>query len=473
MDGVLRWLGVRARAIGRWIVQLQSRAILLIGWLVFLEYAYPGYMSYDSIQQLGEARSGRFGDWHPPAMAALWRLIELVVAGPVGMLVIQSGCFLIGAYLVLMRAMSTRAAAVCASCLLWFPPIGVVMAVIWKDSQMAGFLMLGTGLLCAAARRDRLLGVALLLLASMMRHNAFTMTFPLVVLLFVWRLDSRGWRRYAVGLAVWVAITGMGALFSSRLTRHHDYTWYRSSALIDIVGTLNYAEPISDEQLRPLLEGVRVIPTHDLQQAARRAYNPAWTFDVIWNMERRFFDDPANKPQRLAVVRAWKKIVLGHPYAFLTYRAEIFLHLLGLGPKPPDSPIYVGFSDLQDPFGSAQRALHLASASRIQQKMQLGMLRLGLSSLFHPYLYALLAILLLPFSLRDRLSFALLASGLVGEAALYFVAPTGDYRYSIWLVIVDAAAVMILIARRAGATPAVPMLGAGRAISDATGPRRR
>ena len=52
---------------------LTSRQILLVGGLGLLLYAFPGYMSFDSITQLREARSGYLIDGHPPAMAAMWR----------------------------------------------------------------------------------------------------------------------------------------------------------------------------------------------------------------------------------------------------------------------------------------------------------------------------------------------------------------------------------------------------------------
>ena len=78
-------------------------ALLALGWLIELVYAFPGYGSFDSQFQLGEARAGVYSDWHPPAMAVLWHYVDRVVAGPLGMLVIQTACFLAGAYLVLRR----------------------------------------------------------------------------------------------------------------------------------------------------------------------------------------------------------------------------------------------------------------------------------------------------------------------------------------------------------------------------------
>src|SRR5580704_13911273 len=92
---------------------LTAPVILAIGVLGLVMYAFPGYMSYDSVHQLAQARDGALGDWHPPAMAALWRLVEIVIAGPLGMVLLQIGCFVIGVYLVLVRVLPARIADAC------------------------------------------------------------------------------------------------------------------------------------------------------------------------------------------------------------------------------------------------------------------------------------------------------------------------------------------------------------------------
>src|SRR4051812_33360500 len=79
-----------------WLRALAPAAILVGGWLIFISFAYPGLMSIDSFDQLGEARAWFFTDSHPPAMAALWGLVDRIVSGPFGMLALQTGCFLAG-----------------------------------------------------------------------------------------------------------------------------------------------------------------------------------------------------------------------------------------------------------------------------------------------------------------------------------------------------------------------------------------
>src|SRR6187551_3493672 len=120
----------------RWVGE---RAILAIGWLLFLVYSFPGFMSYDSVWQLSQARGLEpINDWHPPLMTFVWRLLDWFIAGPFLMLVIQSLTFLLGLYVVLKQFMRARRAAIVAVLTLLLPQNLIVMAVIWKDSQMAG-----------------------------------------------------------------------------------------------------------------------------------------------------------------------------------------------------------------------------------------------------------------------------------------------------------------------------------------------
>ena len=53
------------------MARLTPYAILVAAWALFVAYAWPGIMTWDSINQLTQARTGDYGNWHPPLMAAL------------------------------------------------------------------------------------------------------------------------------------------------------------------------------------------------------------------------------------------------------------------------------------------------------------------------------------------------------------------------------------------------------------------
>jgi hypothetical protein len=70
------------------------------------------------------------------------------------------------------------------------------------------------------------------------------------------------------------------------------------------------------------------------------------------------------------------------------------------------------------------------------------------SSLFRPYLYLVLALLVLPLCLRDRAALVMLASGLAFEASVFVGAPTPDYRYSHWMITATVVGFVIAFAHR-------------------------
>src|SRR4051812_39361093 len=83
------------RSLAEWLV---LGALALSGfWLVWWVYR-PGFMSVDSVVQLGEARSGEFTDFHPPILALIWRYLDQLWPGPIGMLMLLDGLFWLGLF---------------------------------------------------------------------------------------------------------------------------------------------------------------------------------------------------------------------------------------------------------------------------------------------------------------------------------------------------------------------------------------
>ena len=431
-----------------YIRALTPRQILTIGWFGFMAYAFPGYMSFDSAFQLRMSRSGYLIDGHPPFMAALWRFVELFVAGPIGMLVIQTVAFLIGAYLLLRTRIKPQGAAIAATLVLWFPPIASVMAVIWKDAQMTAFLVLGFGLLLQNRRRDHVFGLIAILVATLMRHNALTMTGPILVFAFRWN-PAYGWiRSTALAIVAWLVITFSAQLISTALTDEEQHFWHTNIALCDMAGTLRYTSTtISDADLAALAPGVTFL-VHDVQDHLRAASLDEDYINRLWKLTFEVFAVPETAEARNAVTAAWKKIVFGHFRGYTEYRWEIVRRLFGLTDEDQGSPVYNWFTDIQAPYYSASKIDHDATGAHLQNVLREGMHELGLTPIFSVPVYLVLVLVLLPFAFRDRPVFGLLVSAITGELALLPIVPTPDWRYSYWAIVSVAFAVILLVARR-------------------------
>lgn len=415
------------------------RRMLALGWLGFMVYAFPGFMSFDSVYQLRQARWGYLTDSHPPFMAALWAVVEVFITGPIGMLVIQSAAFLAGAYLVLCQVMAPRRAALGATLILWFPPIASFMAVIWKDSQMAGFLLLGFGLMLQPTRRSRLLALAALLVATLMRHNALTAVAPLVIVCWSWNPEHRGLRRYVVAVGAWVGVTLAAYGISNLLVDEHRYPWHAGPALMDIAGTLrNEPVIISDAQLHQMLPGV-VFRVENAHAYLRDSDLHGGYMKVLLAKASRAIKPPTNAAERAAIARAWQTLVLGHPIAYANHRWGITRRLLGFTPTA-GTPIYNDFTDIQDLSASAEAIDHDAAPSRVQNVFRKKFQWLAKTIVFWLPLYLFIVVAMIPLAFKDRRILALLASGVASEAALAIFAPTTDWRYSSWFVVVSVVA---------------------------------
>jgi hypothetical protein len=398
-------------------------------------------MSTDSTRQLEEARSAVFSDGNPPLMAVEWMFLDKIVAGPVLMLLLQSLLFLGGLYVLLGRFMSRRAAAWTAIFILLFPPVMTTMAVIWKDSHMAAYLLAGTAALTSPRLRIRVLGLGLLVAACLMRHNALAAAAPLAGIIFEWRNPIAWWKR--VGLIVAAALLALGALLAVNrvLAKNHIKM---TPVFNDIVGVIAFSEDRSDDELRDMLEGVPIAVDHDIQQQCRKVFAMRGVWRVVWG-EDRVFDYPANEEQWDAFNRAWKRLVVENPRAYLASHWDVFRTVLGV-PERPRAPVYNLFVEVDT---VAPIVGHHSAPSRLQIYWGHALYWLADDTpMFRPWIYTVIALLLLVLACRDRITFGLFASGLLYELSFVPAFAEPDFRYSHWMITTTTIAAVILFVQR-------------------------
>lgn len=427
--------------------------VLLVSWMILIIYAYPGLMTQDSFDHLLEARSGKYTDYHPPAISLLWKFIDYVVAGPLGMLVLQSATFLVGLYAVLRRTLAPKPAAWAAGLLFVFPPVLLPFAVIWKDNVMAGFTMLGIAAMLAERRWIRIAGLLALGAATAVRYNAFGATFPIVLLMFEWRAGLHWLKRYTIAFAAWLAITFGAFALNDAITDYKMHPWQSSLALYDIVGTLAHLdEDIPDAELRETFEGTQLLTKENIHAQIRKLYTPRDFLPIINHATESMWAvpiwgyEPAPEAQRDAIGRAFVDVITAHPVAYAKHRLDVMAEVLALTSERPAAVIIkreYRRTDLADAVGATK------SWSKLQRLMTTFMTWLyKVTPIFVPWVYLVISLLLLPMARRNRAVFATIASGLVFESSLLFLAASPDYRYSHWMVVCTLVAVIELTARR-------------------------
>jgi hypothetical protein len=345
----------------------------------------------------------------------------------------------------LARVASKRAAALAAVIVCLFPPVMTTMAVIWKDSQMAGYLAMGAALILSTRPRVRALGYACLFVACGMRYNAAAAIAPLVF----YALSMPRWKRASVTALITIALFFTSSKLNDLLADEHQYPWHSSLALFDLAGTIRDAGAAPDDEIRAELEGVPLAIHDHLYDKIYAAYNPR-TWWYLSHDDARIFDPPTTDEQRAAIARAWKRVVLDHPRAYFTHRRRVFWHVLGAkqGDEELWSSVYHVLSENPDWLKGLH---HDASPSAIQTWLYRQLDDRKDDRLFRAYLYFWITVLglILCAALRQTFEVALLASGLLYELSYLFVAPSSDNRYSHWMfACVTLAGAASLLARR-------------------------
>lgn len=441
--------------------------IFLLGFLIYVVFFSPGFMSNDSVSQLLQARSGVYGDWHPPAMAILWRFVEhLGFKGGFGILLLQSFLIWLGAYLV-HRAYLRQGGAWSAGALflvLFFPPLFGIAGAIWKDNLMWGllFVVIGSiGLVSVQAPHktnswDFVLAasiISILVSALLMRFNAVFAAGPLLLLLYC-RLFRCSRLRSAVFAIVVAFITLILIFFlvvklNDELADRKEHAWL-SVALFDTVGVIVRLPEHSTRQelFENIPKSLRITKDAD---ALIPKYDPRYWIKPGWGagapLKFRFDSDWLSESDRAQMMKLWISLPFKYPGEWLRHRFAVSENLLGLTNDALWSPVFMktnGFSDkFNKRYGRNQENTELQKI--VERRLQ----PLQSYFFFRPWFYMILAALIVAFAIfrfeKENLTPLLISlSGVLHEMALFLFAPSVDYRYSHYFIFSEIVAALLL-----------------------------
>lgn len=412
-------------------------AILLISLSALL---YPGMLNMDSASMLEQAMTGRFNDWHSPAVSMLWGVLNHLWSGPPSLLIFGLALYVAGACWFVRNAATGKAANVAALLLLClWPPLLNDLSLVGKDQAFIACLMPAIALVLQAKSDGRLSPWMLVLLAALIfaacaiRQDSAIALIPCLILLYRLPLGNRskgfGWS-LAGALAIFsvmaglVLTTGFNRLvaqayvtFPLQTTLVHDLAGI--SARTDLYLMPSYVDPALD---LPMLKG---------------RYTPVSGDPVLFDMHNPIVKIVAEKADVQDLESAWANAVLHHPWAYLQHRIATFVDLLGIEEPQP----YQLYQPDTDEFGAHWH--HLTAADHIKNPhnavltLYRGHLMPALldTPVFRGYAYdiALLALGLLALirrrGPRDAVIAALGAGALLHQAALLTVSPAALFRY--------------------------------------------
>ncbi|OYY90609.1 MAG: hypothetical protein B7Y45_06580 [Sphingomonas sp. 28-66-16] len=306
---------------------LLAAALAMVGIGGSLIGYWPGLMSWDAERQYEQALSGKFDDWHPPAMEWLWRQLIPLHPGTLPMLALQLALLWIGLGLIACWAWRSRrpwlAPAVIACALM---PISIgLMGAVLKDCLMTGAIMVACGILAlvgdlATGRLGwRLLGIALLVAASTLRFNAFMATVPIALALVPARFRAT-WPRVIATTLVLSALMMAALPLANRALRAEPSGVALSLVIFDLGGITYHA----GHDAFPPLDGIA-----DPVRVNRTCYDPVKWDSYSWWVDRecpigfyKIQDWFAN--HHLSPELFWGRAILANPVAYARHRLVHF-----------------------------------------------------------------------------------------------------------------------------------------------------
>jgi hypothetical protein len=417
-------------------------AVLILGFVSIVVVNWPGHLSFDSLVQLNDGRTGRYHTWHPPIMAWMLGVGDGLLRGPGLFMAFDAGLLFASlAALAIGRSAVGWAGPAVALALVLSPLVLIYQGIVWKDvlyanASVAGFVALY--LFDTAAQTRRIKGVCLVMafvalgLAALARQNGVVSVLAgaaAVAAITVRRAGPA--RRRAIGPAVRRAglallLTALGvaavsaALDTRRIDDPGDAAQFQALQQFDLIGGVAHDPGVDLSALNSPALDARV-------RRAARSYTPARVDTVaqIPGLSDALTSDGAG------VAKAWRAMLRDHPGAYLAHRRDVFGWTLFTPDLSQCLPVFTGVDgppQLVKALGlvNHQDARDLALedyASHFYATPVFSHAAYGLAALV---LFVLLAWRRRP---GDLAIAALLASALAFTACFVIISFACDYRY--------------------------------------------
>ena len=394
--------------------------------------AWPGYMSYDSLNAYEQSLYGIQTMLWPPLHAYMFTVSRAVGADVWGLLVFQTFTLFTSAALVIHILVRDRrlAALLCLCFALSFPyvtpQLGTVFAH-WRDVPTAGFALMSLAfwLLASRHRSAPLLVCAVISLgaAVALRYNAFLLVFGLLALM-IWRPYLEPPRTGRARLVV-IAATVLVMALAGASTRWRLPDLIRMPAAGNLSGTQQFdligISACADRNFLPssMTPGVTLTP-----RQIRQLYDPR-------HLQMSLMPKPGLPP--LLETNAggeiggmWLRAIQIEPGCYVAHRAAVLVQQMGMA---AEGPFYVSNGGISpNTFG-----LKLAHP-RLAMAVDAYVVRNAVEAWRRPYLLYVLALgLALAAGIARRGYAALFLALIVGvmayPALLVIAAPAADARY--------------------------------------------
>lgn len=411
--------------------------------VVSLAAFYPGAMTWDSLDQLRQARAGEYTDWQPPTMAFVWSLLLHLSDGPGGMLIFH--VTLLWATALILYKWCVREKYRFGILFLLVPILPWVLNfqfTIWKDVGMAYSWGLAVALCIYFKDQEKfpipiaILVMALFMYGSLVRSNSlsagvFLMPFLAMSIFKTHTLKSTVIFIILGGIITVLLHLSAGALLQAKKTNPVSYVMFDDVMALKLRG-IDVPVSFLTLQEENTIKHCEYLSVHEMGAAF------CISDEKFTSIAREHYPE---------LKAAWLTSVPHNISVYALFRLNAFLNLIRSPSLPPY--YYTEFNVKEQPFNidSGNRA-----SSKVEQVVkEYTQSSAELSpSLFKPYFWMIISTaIILCFSLnrafRRTSLWMLPMSGMTYTLAYLPITPAEDFRYVYWLSFITTLSVFALV----------------------------
>lgn len=404
---------------------------------------YPGAMTWDSLDQLRQARAGTFSDWQPPAMAFVWSLFLNLNDGPGAMLIFH--LTLLWATSLTLYKWCIREGYQYGFIFLIIPILPWIMNfqfVLWKDVGMAYSWGLSVAI-CLYFRNHKkfpitaaTLAAILFFYGALVRSNSLGAGVILMAFICtsIFKLNSI---RSSAGFMILGIVTIILAHLSA-------------GALLNVKKANPVSYVLFDDVVALKIESIDIplsfLSQEDMQTIENCEYLQAHEIGAAFCIPDEKFTE-ITTTHYTELKTAWLTNVPQHFSTYAKFRLNAFFNLIR---SPSSVPYYYSeFSVKNKPFT-------VSSGNREPSPQELAIKNYVMTShnlmpdLFKPYSWMILSLGLilafcLPPHLRKTSLWLLPLSGFVYIISYLPITPASDFRYAYWLCFITTLSLGVYV----------------------------
>lgn len=443
-----------------WKPTLPVMAFALLLAVGFTYKFFPGFMSYDSLQQLRQTLGLKeLSDAHPVIMVYVWRLLIHLHNHAGVLLAFHQVIYWLGIALfacLVAQRLSIRLLLLLA--IGFCPPLVILSLHLWKDVGMMCALASAVAALLGYIRHHHsawlIASVLALFFAVAVRANGFIPAIPLLLLICYFaasRLGRSNWQTLGLTAAGFMCLSLAFGAAMSLINSDVKKSYSMGTLIVWDMVSISLAE---NEDLLPKYLNrhttENIIPALTAANSAEANYP---SYKVVSPYPPESFQKQ--------LVWDWLNLIVAHPEAYLRHRAHVLGVMIGILDREIYYPYHPGIDKNEfNIWFTNMTHEELTEYFHFFDK-------LAASFLYRPWIYALLALIVFTVtsmrllkehgsSQANLLAAAVAISGLVSAGSLLVIATAADYRYITWTILASLQAIVILgadVARSAQSGP--------------------